>query len=134
MPLLAPISVGELYDKITILEIKAERIADPAQRINVQRELAALETVRGRQAPASPELEKLRGELKGVNRRLWGIEDALRDHEREGRFDAGFVELARSVYRENDRRAALKRQISELTGSEIVEEKSYGVGYDLPGG
>ena len=68
------------------------------------------------------------GELKAVNRRLWDIEDALRAHERDGRFDGVFIELARSVYRENDRRAALKRRINELTGSEIVEEKSYGVG------
>ena len=126
MPLLAPISVGELYDKITILEIKAALIADPVARENVLRELAALEAVRGREVAPSPELEELCGELKRVNRRLWCIEDALRVHERDGRFDAGFIELARSVYRENDRRAVLKRRINELTGSEIVEEKSYG--------
>jgi hypothetical protein len=126
MPLLAPISVGELYDKITILEIKSELIADPTQRVNVMRELAALQAVRGRDVVPSPELQSLCGELKEVNRRLWDIEDALRALERDGRFDARFIELARSVYRENDRRAALKRRINELTGSEIVEEKSYG--------
>jgi hypothetical protein len=128
MPLLAPISVGELYDKIAILEIKAELIADPGRRENVLRELAALDAVRRRDVAAPPERVALCGELKAVNRRLWDIEDALRQHERAGRFDAGFVELARGVYRENDRRAALKRRINALTGSEIVEEKSYGVG------
>jgi hypothetical protein len=134
MPLLAPISVGELYDKLAILEIKATLIADPAQRENVLRELVALDAVRRREVVPSPELGPLWSELKSVNRRLWDIEDALRGHERDGRFDARFVELARSVYRENDRRAALKRQINELTGSEIVEEKFYGGVYDLPGG
>ena len=126
MPLLAPISVGELYDKITILEIKAERIADPAQRTNVLRELAGLEAVRDREVAPSPKMPALCAELKAINRRLWDIEDALRAHERDSRFDMDFVDLARSVYRENDRRAALKRRINELTGSEIVEEKSYG--------
>lgn len=126
MPLLAPISVGELYDKIAILEIKAKLLSDPAQRANVRRELAALEALRDREVPPSPELEGLYGELKAVNRRLWDIEDDIRVHERDGRFDARFIELARSVYRENDRRAALKRRINALTGSEIVEEKSYG--------
>jgi hypothetical protein len=126
MPLLAPISVGELYDKIAILEIKAALLSDPTQRANVLIELAALQALRDRQVAPSPELESLCGELKAVNRRLWDIEDELRRHERDGRFDAHFIELARSVYRENDRRAALKRRINELTGSEIVEEKSYG--------
>ena len=126
MPLLAPISVGELYDKITILEIKAALLADPGQRANVLRELAALEAVRGREVVPSAELQDLCSELKAVNRRLWDIEDALRAQERDGRFDARFIELARGVYRENDRRAALKRRINQLTGSEIVEEKSYG--------
>jgi hypothetical protein len=128
MPLLAPISVGELYDKISILEIKAELIVDPAQRANVLHELAALDAVRRRDVATLPELEALASELKVVNRRLWDTEDALRGHEREARFDAGFIELARRVYRENDRRAALKRRLNELTGSEIVEEKSYGLG------
>lgn len=126
MPLLAPISVGELLDKITILEIKAVLLLDPAQRANVRRELAALEAVRDRQLAPSSDLERLCSELKAVNRRLWDIEDEIRAHERNGRFDARFIELARGVYRENDRRAALKRRINELTGSEIVEEKSYG--------
>jgi len=128
MPLLAPISVGELCDKITILEIKASMLTDPGQRSNVLRELAGLEAVRDREVAPTTELQGFCGELKAVNRRLWDIEDALRIHERDGRFDARFVELARGVYRENDRRAALKRRINELTRSEIVDEKSYGVG------
>jgi CHAT domain-containing protein len=125
MPLLAPISVGELFDKISILEIKAEALTNPAKQANVRRELAALEAVRERQVAASPELAALYAELKSVNRTLWRTEDEIRECERAGQFDARFIELARSVYRENDRRALLKRQINELTGSEIVEEKSY---------
>ena len=126
MPLLVPISVGELFDKISILEIKAEEIADPAKRANVMHELGALDAVRGREVAAGPELEVLYAELRAVNRRLWRIEDDLRAIERTGLFDERFIELARSVYRNNDERAAVKRRINELTGSEIVEEKSYG--------
>ncbi|HET6630771.1 MAG TPA: DUF6165 family protein, partial [Woeseiaceae bacterium] len=126
MPLLAPISVGELLDKIAILEIKADAIREPARRANVLHELAALRAVRRREVAANPELDPLCAELKAVNRRLWDIEDRLRAHERDGCFDARFIELARSVYRENDRRAVLKRHINELAGSEVVEEKSYG--------
>ena len=133
MPLLVPISVGELFDKISILEIKAEAIEDPTKRANVQRELAALDAVRRRQVGPGPELAALYAELKLVNRRLWDIEDRIRDYERERRFDDEFVATARSVYHENDRRAALKRRINELTGSELVEEKSYRE-YDRPGG
>jgi hypothetical protein len=125
MPLLVPISVGELFDKISILEIKAEAIADPVQHANVMRELAALDAVRAREIAAAPELEALYAELQSVNRALWRIEDDLRAVERAGQFDDRFIELARSVYRNNDRRALLKRRINQLTGSEIVEEKSY---------
>jgi hypothetical protein len=125
MPLLVPISVGELLDKISILELKEAAIAEPAKLANVVRELAALAAVRRAQVAPLADLEVLYAELKRVNGRLWQIEDNIRSHERDGRFDAAFITLARSVYRENDRRAALKRQINELTGSEIVEEKSY---------
>lgn len=125
MSLLVPVSTGELLDKIGILELKAAAIADPAKRANVLRELAALEAVRRRAVAETPELQRLAAELKAVNRALWQVEDELRAHERESRFDAHFVELARRVYRENDRRAALKRRINEVTGSAIVEEKSY---------
>lgn len=125
MPLLVPISIGELLDKITILEIKAEAIADPAKRANVMHELAALDAVRQREVAPRPELAGLYAELQAVNRRLWRIEDDVRAIEHTGLFDERFIELARSVYRNNDERAALKRRINELTGSEIVEEKSY---------
>jgi len=125
MPLLVPISVGELFDKISILEIKAAAISDPAKHRNVMRELTALEAVRRREIAAMPELAALYAELKSANRALWQIEDEIRERERAGLFDEGFVELARNVYRTNDRRALLKRRINELTGSDLVEEKSY---------
>ncbi len=126
MSLLVPISVGELLDKISILEIKAGEIRAAAKRANVMHELALLDEVRAREVPALPELDALYLELQAVNRRLWRIEDDLRAIEKTGQFGERFIELARSVYRENDRRAALKRRINELTGSDIVEEKSYG--------
>jgi len=125
MPLLAPISTGELLDKISILEIKAAAITDPAKQANVKRELAALEAVRERAVASLPELAALYAELKSANQALWKIEDEIREHERSRQFDERFVALARDVYRTNDRRAVLKRRINELTGSEIVEEKSY---------
>jgi hypothetical protein len=123
-PVMAPIGFGELIDKITILQIKAERIGDPGKRANVARELALLEALRDGLPPTAG-LDALAGELKAVNEALWEIEDAIRDCEREGDFGPRFVELARSVYRTNDRRAALKREIDRLLGSTIVEEKSY---------
>lgn len=119
-----PVSWGELIDKITILEIKAERIADPKKRANVERELAALAAVRDRSA--KPEgLAPMVSALRAVNEALWAIEDDIRECEAKGEFGPRFVELARSVYRNNDRRADLKRRINALLGSELVEEKSY---------
>jgi hypothetical protein len=125
MPLLVPISVGELLDKLSILELKAAAIVDPARRANVMREQAALAAVRRREVAATPEVDALYAALRAVNRRLWQTEDSLRECERAGRFDDGFVDLARSVYRDNDRRARIKQRINELTGSDIVEEKTY---------
>jgi hypothetical protein len=125
MPLLAPISVGELLDKISILEIKATALAAPEKLANVTRELAALDELRRREVVSSPELDILYSELREVNRRLWDIEDAVREHERDRLFDERFIELARRVYRENDRRAVIKRRINDVTASQIVEEKSY---------
>lgn len=125
MSLSVPISVGELLDKISILEIKAAAIADPAKHANVTHELAALDAVRRREVAEVPELAALCAELKSVNLALWRIEDQIREHERDGQFDDRFIELARSVYRNNDRRALVKRRINELTGSELIEEKSY---------
>ena len=120
-----PISPGELIDKLAILEIKVERIADPQSRANVVRELDALTRVRDRAVRATPALSRLAGDLKTVNAELWQIEDDLRDCERRGDFGPGFIALARAVYRTNDRRAALKREINLLLGSALVEEKSY---------
>jgi hypothetical protein len=119
------ISPGELIDRITILEIKAARIADPAPLANVREELAALCRARDRAIPQGSEVARLTAELKAVNERLWEVEDALRDCERAADFGPRFVELARSVYRTNDRRAALKRELNLALGSRLVEEKSY---------
>jgi Family of unknown function (DUF6165) len=124
-PVLIEAAPGELLDKITILEIKSERINDAAKLRNVRAELAELTAVQREALPASPELIDLARQLKEVNGRLWEIEDAIRDCERQQDFGPRFIELARSVYRENDERAALKRAINELLHSRIVEEKSY---------
>lgn len=119
------VSVGELVDKVTILEIKAERIGDPAKVANVGRELAVLRGSLDRLVAAEPGIASLKGELRRVNETLWQIEDDIRDCERSKDFGPRFVTLARSVYRTNDARAALKRAIDDLVGSELVEEKSY---------
>jgi len=125
MPILVPVSWGELLDKITILQIKAERIADPAKRDNVERELAALNQVVADAGELPAGAETLIQQLRGVNESLWDIEDGIRDCERSKDFGNRFVELARAVYHTNDRRAAFKRQLNDLLGSELVEEKSY---------
>ena len=119
---LAPVSWGELLDKITILEIKADRIADPAARANVGRELALLREVAAPVLP-QPGLAPLVEDLRRVNGALWRIEDDIRAKEAAAQFDSGFIKLARSVYLTNDERAALKREINALLGSELVEEK-----------
>lgn len=125
MSIRIPISYGELIDKITILEIKYARIDDPAKRANVERELAVL-TDSWLNAGVDPAtIEHTRAELKTVNERLWDIEDAIREKEAAKTFDESFLELARSVYQTNDKRAALKRVINDALGSDLVEEKSY---------
>ena len=123
--ILIPTAAGELIDKITILEIKSAKLEDPDKRANVDRELARLSDLRQIHLAGSPELDRLGRELKTVNEMLWDIEDDIRSCERQGDFGPRFVELARSVYIRNDRRAALKREINMLVGSDIVEEKSY---------
>ena len=125
MSIMAPISAGELVDKITILRNKARRIGDPAKEANVRKELAMLEALADQALPKTPEIERLTAQLSEVNIALWDIEDGKRDCERRGDFGDRFVQLARSVYVENDRRAAIKRAINEAAGSDIVEEKSY---------
>lgn len=119
------VSPGELIDKITILEIKSERIVDPDKLANVRRELRSLTATHEKALDPSPELDEFTAELRRINERLWEIEDDIRDCERNGDFGERFIELARAVYRTNDRRAAAKRSINELLGSELVEEKDY---------
>lgn len=125
MDLRIAVAPGELIDKITILEIKAERIDDPDKVENVEYELKLLRDTLKSEVPPSEQLDRLTGDLKRVNEALWKIEDDIRDHERAQRFDSRFIELARSVYRTNDERAAIKRRINDLLGSAIKEEKSY---------
>jgi hypothetical protein len=115
-----PVSVGEVLDKISILEIKSERIADATKRANVLRELDHLTLAA--QDYRAPELEV---ELKHINQRLWDVEDELRLMEKRQDFGPEFVNLARSVYILNDQRAAVKKQINLAVGSELIEEKSY---------
>jgi chaperonin cofactor prefoldin len=123
--ILIPVAPGELLDKITILRIKVLRIEDLGKRANAVAELTMLEEVQAKDVLASDQLTSLEIDLSVVNEALWEIEDAVRDHERVQDFGPAFVKLARDVYRQNDRRAALKRQINTLLGSVIVEEKSY---------
>jgi len=124
-PITVEIAPGELFDKITILEIKSERITDAAKRHHVGTELARLVAARDCTVPGSAELTRLETELKEVNEALWQIEDDIRLCERDEDFGPRFISLARSVYHTNDRRAALKRQINELLGTDLMEEKSY---------
>jgi hypothetical protein len=123
--LLVPISPGELLDKITILRIKSARLRDAAKLANVQRELSLLEQTRQRALPADPLLSADEAELERVNAALWDIEDRIREHEAQQRFDSGFIELARAVYIRNDERAAIKHRINRNLNSAIIEEKSY---------
>jgi alpha/beta superfamily hydrolase len=123
MTLLAPISWGELIDKITILEIKAQRLSSPAALANVRRELDGLNAIADLRQ--HPEIADLKAELSAINARLWDIEDAIRAKEAAHFFDRDFIELARSVYRENDHRGRIKRDINRAMNSEIVEEKQY---------
>jgi uncharacterized protein YukE len=123
--ILVPVSFGELLDKIAILQIKSERIADEAKLANVRNELSALERTWMAHPAAGHDIARLRAELKAVNERLWDIEDAIRIKEKRQEFDAEFVRLARSVYFENDERARIKREINTALGSTYVEEKSY---------
>jgi Flp pilus assembly protein TadD len=121
----APIAPGELIDKITILEIKSARIADPDKLRNVRSELADLAAVRDQTLAASERLDALASDLRAVNEKLWDIEDEIRLLERDADFGARFIEVARSVYHENDQRAAIKRTINALLGWDRQEEKQH---------
>ena len=122
---LVEVAPGELIDKLTILEIKSERIEDPAKLQNVRIELDVLSEARDKSLGISEALLQLTDQLKIVNEQLWDIEDRIRICENGNDFTDTFVELARAVYKTNDRRAALKREINELLGSRLVEEKDY---------
>ncbi len=125
MSLTIPISWGELFDKITILIIKNNRISDPGKLKNIRHELNLLTAIRDADITWSETLEILVGSLQQVNEELWDIEDSIRICEKNKRFGSRFIELARAVYITNDRRAKLKSDINNLLGSEVVEEKSY---------
>jgi len=119
------IAPGELIDKITILEIKMDRMADPEKLENVRLEWQVLTASRDDNIKVSDKLTKITANLKTINEQLWEIEDKIRDLERIKQFDEEFIDLARAVYMTNDKRAAFKRDINVLLGSRLVEEKSY---------
>lgn len=125
--ILAPISAGELIDKITILRIKLEKLTGAGKLDNVRSELDQLTQVRTRSKLDLDDdgLGPCEEQLLHINRELWRVEDELREREHARDFGAGFVDLARLVYMLNDQRSALKKKINEMTGSAIVEEKSY---------
>ena len=123
----APISIGELVDKITILEIKAQRVRDPHKRDAVSRELTLLNEIDCAMGERGLTIKVLKDELRQVNEALWDIEDRIRDCEREQSFGEEFIALARAVYKTNDRRAELKRRINEILGSPLMEVKSHAV-------
>lgn len=120
-----PVSWGELFDKLTILEIKQARIGDRQKLINITKELEALRRVRSDHKLPEASLQELIDQLRRINESLWEIEDEIRECERAKDFSKTFIELARSVYKTNDKRAELKLRINRLLGSELVEEKSY---------
>lgn len=125
MELLAPISPGELLDKLTILEIKATRITDQEKLAHVHYELGILTKLWDEAELDSPKVSQLRASLREVNESLWAVEDDIRTLESQGDFGDAFIALARSVYFTNDRRATIKREINQALGSDLVEEKSY---------
>lgn len=123
--ILVPISPGELLDKLTILQIKSERMEDEAKLANVRHERDLLMETWSSLGISDAKIDELWSDLKGVNEALWDIEDEIRDKERERAFDDRFIELARAVYFTNDKRSELKKRINVHLGSKIVEEKSY---------
>ena len=120
-----PVSPGEVLDKITILEIKSERMEDPAKVANVRIELKLLQDTWADAITDDEVIRDLHAQLKEINEALWEIEDDIRDKERVKEFDERFIELARAVYFTNDRRSEVKKKLNLHLGSQIVEEKSY---------
>jgi len=131
MALKVEVSVGELLDKITILEIKSERISDPDKLVNVNKELEILRRTWAASPLSATDVSDQMARLKAVNETLWDIEDNIRRQEAAQDFGGEFIRLARAVYHENDERAAVKKELNTLLGSTLVEEKSY-VDYKTP--
>ena len=125
MTLKVDVSAGEFLDKITILEIKSERIKDEAKLRNVRKELDLLRNIWAESPLSRSDISTQMEELKRVNESLWDIEDKVRLKEAAHTFDNEFIELARSVYQINDKRSVIKRELNRLLGSELMEEKSY---------
>lgn len=125
MTIKVEVSVGEFLDKLTILEIKSERIKDKVKLDNVNKELNLLKKMWNESEFAQADISDEMSRLKNINEKLWKIEDDIRDKERQRSFDAGFIELARAVYYENDVRADIKKELNLKLGSGLVEEKSY---------
>ena len=129
MIILAPVSVGEIFDKLSILQIKEKKISDPIKLSNVKIEIKELNksiiSLDIYDKSSQEVLDALKTELYETNFKLWGIEDALRELESQKKFEQEFISLARQVYITNDKRAEIKKEINRLTGSDIVEEKHY---------
>ncbi len=123
--ILTPVSFGELLDKVAILQIKSERMTDPAKLANVRKELEALNATWSAHPASKVDIAALKTALKAVNERLWMIEDDIRAQEKAQTFGPEFIRLARSVYFENDERSRIKKEINLALGSSYVEEKSY---------
>ena len=125
MTIKVELAYGELLDKITILQIKSERISDENKLSNVNKELSLLNDLWALDKKSSVDISEEFSALKAINEKIWDIEDGIRDKERVKEFDQEFVELARSVYFSNDKRAEIKRAINLKLGSVLIEEKSY---------
>jgi hypothetical protein len=123
--ILAPVSLGELLDKIVILEIKQKRISDEAKLANIRTELQSLLAILPPSLQGNPEIHAWEKALREANEELWDLEDRIRDKERAGDFGPEFIEVARHIYRTNDKRAKAKKMINTICGSTLVEEKSY---------
>lgn len=123
--ILIPISPGELLDKITILQIKSQRISDNDKLINIHKELELLDVIWSQTVSDDPTIRRLTKELITINKSLWDIENDIRDEEKYQNFGERFIELARSVYITNDKRADIKKKVNIYLGSKIIEEKSY---------
>ncbi len=123
--ILAPVSLGELLDKIVILEIKQKRISDEAKLANIRTELQSLLAILPPSIQGNPEIDAWEKALREANEELWDLEDRIRDKERANDFGPEFIEVARLIYRTNDKRANAKKMINTICGSALVEEKSY---------